>query len=58
VTTSAHIISLQQKYDGLKKAIKETMKSPKFDELKVVDMKKHKLKLKEEIFSLQQKQAG
>jgi hypothetical protein len=41
----------------LKKAIKETMKSPAFDEMKVVDMKKHKLKLKEEIYSLQ-KQAG
>lgn len=57
MTTSAHIVSLQQKYDGLKKAIKETMKSPAFDEMKVIDMKKHKLKLKEEIYSLQ-KQAG
>ena len=55
MTTSAHIISLQDKYDNLKKEIRETMKYPSFDELKVVDMKKHKLRLKEEIMALQQK---
>ncbi len=55
MTTSAHIISLQDKYDNLKKEIRETMKSPAFDELKVVDMKKHKLRLKEEILSLLEK---
>jgi hypothetical protein len=57
LTTSSHIISLQDKHDNLKKTIQELTKSPAFDEMRVVDLKKHKLKLKEEILMLQ-KQAG
>lgn len=57
MTTSAHILSLQDKYDNLKKEIKNTLKSPSFDDMKVVELKKHKLRLKEELAALRQ-QAG
>jgi hypothetical protein len=55
MTTSAHIISLQDKHDSLKKEIQKTMQSRVFDAMKVVELKKHKLRLKEAIMALQQK---
>ncbi len=52
LSTTAHISSLQQKRDSLKHAIHHEMKSPHYNELRVHDLKKHNLRLKDEIATL------
>jgi hypothetical protein len=55
VSISSHIETLQRKRNELKTAIHEEMKSPHFDEQRVVEMKKANLRIKDEIVTLFQK---
>ncbi len=46
---SSHVSALQQKHEGLDRRLKEEMSRPSPDATLVHDIKKAKLKLKEEI---------
>jgi hypothetical protein len=51
----SHIETLQNKRTKLKTAIHEEMKSPHYDEQRVIEMKKANLRMKDEIATLFQK---
>ncbi|TAE32441.1 MAG: DUF465 domain-containing protein [Alphaproteobacteria bacterium] len=55
MSIDSHIENLQQKRTKLKVAIHEEMKSPHYDEQRVIEMKKANLRMKDEIVSLFQK---
>lgn len=49
MTISSHLSELKRKHDALSQRVEDAQKSPSADDLAVVDMKKQKLRLKEEI---------
>ena len=49
MTISSHLSELKRKHDALSQRVEEAQRSPGLDGLKVVDLKKQKLRLKEEI---------
>ncbi|WP_298258581.1 DUF465 domain-containing protein [uncultured Litoreibacter sp.] len=49
MTISSHLSELKRKHDALSQRVEEAQKSPSTDGLEVVDLKKQKLRLKEEI---------
>ncbi|EPX76993.1 YdcH family protein [Litoreibacter arenae] len=49
MTISSHLSELKRKHDALSQRVEEAQRSPGTDDLKVVELKKQKLRLKEEI---------
>ncbi|SDW59540.1 YdcH family protein [Litoreibacter albidus] len=49
MTISSHLSELKRKHDALSQRVEDAQKSPGLDDLTVVDLKKQKLRLKEEI---------
>jgi hypothetical protein len=50
--TISYIDTLEYRRDNLKKAIKQELKSPSRDEMKINALKKYSLRLKDEIMSM------
>lgn len=48
----SHLQELQRKHQTLSEAVEEAQRHPGYDELAVAEMKKQKLRLKEEIVRL------
>ncbi|GFE66370.1 YdcH family protein [Litoreibacter roseus] len=49
MTLSSHLTELKRKHETLSQRVEEAQRCPGTDDLSIVDMKKQKLKLKEEI---------
>ena len=49
MTISSHLSELKRKHDALSQRVEEAQRSPGSDDLTVVELKKQKLRLKEEI---------
>ena len=54
MTVASHIIELQKKHDHLSEVVDQAARSPAVDTLRIAELKKQKLKLKEEIQRLTQ----
>ena len=54
MTVASHITELKRKHDNLSVAVEEAQRRPSADDLQIADMKKQKLKIKEQISRLQQ----
>lgn len=54
MSTSAHLQELRKKHQHLSDAVEEALRHPGFDDLEIAEMKKQKLRLKEEITRLSQ----
>lgn len=52
MSVSAHLSELKKKHQHLSEVVDEAQRAPGVDDLEVVDMKKQKLRLKEEIARL------
>lgn len=52
MTISAHLAELQRKHEVLSRRVQDEQKSPGADSLDIVELKKQKLRLKEEITRL------
>ncbi len=53
MTVASHIAELKRKHEHLSDAVEQAQRAPGVDDLHVADLKKQKLKLKEEISRLQ-----
>lgn len=53
MTTESHLAELERRHEALEREIEEAMVHPAVDSLEVVEMKRRKLQLKEEITRLQ-----
>ena len=53
MTVSSHVLTLRKKHQELSEKIEEAHRDLATDDLYVTEMKKRKLKIKEEIFRLQ-----
>ncbi|MEQ9518866.1 MAG: DUF465 domain-containing protein [Parvibaculum sp.] len=49
---ASHIAELEKRHELLEKAIEDELHSPGSDDLQIVELKRQKLKLKEEIIRL------
>lgn len=49
MTMSAHLEQLKRKHQTLSEAVEDAQRSPSVDGLQIAEMKKQKLRLKEEI---------
>ncbi|MFV0492309.1 MAG: YdcH family protein [Pseudorhodobacter sp.] len=54
MTVTSHLQELRRKHENLSNLVEEAQRSPAIDDLKIADMKKQKLRLKEEINRLSQ----
>ena len=54
VTIASHLTELRKKHEHLSETVERTQRSPGADTLKIAELKKQKLKLKEEILRLSQ----
>jgi hypothetical protein len=52
MTVASHIVELKKKHEHLSDAVERALRSPATDDLHIAEMKKQKLKLKEEIARL------
>jgi hypothetical protein len=52
MTLSSHLEELRKKHEALSAAVEEAQRSLSVDDLQIAEMKKQKLKLKEEIARL------
>ncbi|MBS0564554.1 MAG: DUF465 domain-containing protein [Proteobacteria bacterium] len=52
MSIDSHLLELQKKHQNLSEAVEAAQRSPATDDLIIADMKKQKLKLKEEITRL------
>ncbi len=52
MTMSSHIAELRKKHENLSDKVEQEQRSPSADDLKIADLKKQKLRLKEEISRL------
>jgi hypothetical protein len=52
MSIDAHLQELQRKHQHLSEAVEEAQRSPGVDDLTIADLKKQKLRLKEEITRL------
>ncbi len=52
MSLSSHLQELQKKHQSLSKAVEDAQRSPSTDDATITEMKKQKLKLKEEITRL------
>ncbi len=53
MTMSSHLEELRKKHQSLSEQVEEAQRSPAVDDLSITDLKKQKLRLKEEITRLQ-----
>lgn len=53
MTVASHIAELKRKHESLSDMVVKAQRSPGVDDLAIADLKKQKLKLKEEISRLQ-----
>ncbi|MCA0044328.1 YdcH family protein [Celeribacter litoreus] len=49
---TSHVQELKKKHESLSEAVEKAQRSPSVDDLRIADMKKQKLRLKEEIARL------
>lgn len=54
MTVASHLQELRRKHEHLSEKVEREQRSPATDALKIADMKKQKMKLKEEITRLMQ----
>lgn len=54
MTLSSHLTELRRKHQNLSDAVEQAQRSPGTDDLAIAEMKKQKLRLKEEITRLTQ----
>lgn len=54
MSLGSHLQELQRKHQHLSEAVEEAQRHPGYDDLAIADMKKQKLRLKEEIARLSQ----
>jgi hypothetical protein len=52
MTMDAHLVELHRKHQALSDAVEAAQRSPGSDDLEIADLKKQKLKIKEEISRL------
>lgn len=52
MTVASHIVELKKKHDHLSAAVEQAVRSPAVDTLHIAELKKQKLKLKEQIARL------
>ncbi len=53
MTVASHIAELKRKHDHLSHEVEQAQRAPGVDDLQIAELKKQKLKLKEEIWRLQ-----
>ena len=49
MTIASHLVELRRKHDTLSEQVEQAQRNPASDALKIADLKKQKLRLKEEI---------
>lgn len=54
MSLSSHLQELRKKHQSLSEAVEDAQRHPGYDDLAIADMKKQKLRLKEEISRLMQ----
>jgi hypothetical protein len=54
MTMQSHLVELRKKHDTLSEMVEHAQRSPGADDLKIAELKKQKLRLKEEIARLSQ----
>lgn len=54
MTVASHLLELRRKHENLSDMVEQAQRSPATDALKIADLKKQKLRLKEEISRLTQ----
>jgi hypothetical protein len=52
MTIASHLVELRKKHDTLSEQVEQAQRSPGTDALKIAELKKQKLRLKEEITRL------
>ena len=52
MTVASHLVELRRKHDTLSEMVEEAQRSPAVDDLKIAELKKQKLRIKEEITRL------
>ncbi|WP_333815843.1 YdcH family protein [Tabrizicola sp.] len=52
MTITSHLVELRRKHETLSEMVEEAQRSPGIDDLKIAELKKQKLKIKEEITRL------
>lgn len=57
MSLNAHLTELRKKHQLLSEAVEQAQRSPGVDDLKIAEMKKQKLRLKEEIARLSEAEA-
>jgi hypothetical protein len=54
MTVASHLVELRKKHDTLSEKVEQAQRSPGTDDLQIADLKKQKLRIKEEIARLSQ----
>jgi hypothetical protein len=54
MTVASHLQELRRKHENLSSMVEKEQRSPGIDQLKIAELKKQKMKLKEEITRLDQ----
>ena len=54
MSLQGHLVELQRRHDALKKELEQAQRHPKTDETKILEIKRKKLLLKDEIEKLRQ----
>ena len=54
MTIASHLVELRKKHDALTEMVEQAHRTPAADDMKISDLKKQKLRLKEEIARLSQ----
>ncbi|MDM7932423.1 DUF465 domain-containing protein [Tabrizicola sp.] len=54
MTIASHLVELRKKHDTLSEMVEKAQRSPASDALKIAELKKQKLRIKEEIARLAQ----
>lgn len=52
MTVASHLSELRKKHEALSEMVEEAQRSPGVDDLKIAELKKQKLRIKEEIARL------
>lgn len=52
MTVASHLVELRKKHDSLSEMVEQAQRSPGVDDLKIAELKKQKLRIKEEIARL------
>jgi hypothetical protein len=52
MTVASHLVELRKKHESLTEMVEQAQRSPAVDDLKIAELKKQKLRIKEEIARL------